>query len=146
MRFTETRTAQNLLHRRHEQLLNDRKLPTSARQMISAHMAKPWIRNFWSVAIRPTGSGSKSYLDFTLGHADGKTWYFPSKKWWLAHAHASHPPDGTGCDASVHVDFLTREGSTHEFDYATISRDGNLKILHPADFEEECEWWNTRRS
>ena len=144
LRIDRTRSAETMLHRRHEQLLNDRKLPLSVRQMISSHMAKPWIPEFWAVALRPTGADSKIYLDFQIGEADGASWYFPSAKWWLAHAHASHPPDGTGCDVGAHVDFLTREGALHEFDYATITRGGQLSILHPADFEKECEWWRNR--
>src|SRR5262249_52883651 len=121
VRIEVTKTAESMLHRRHEELLNDKKIPLPVRQMISAHMAKLWIPNFWSVAIRPTHAGSKSYLDFTIGNALGTAWYFPSRKWWMAHAHASHPPDGTGCAVAVHVDFLTSEGATHEFDYAAIS-------------------------
>jgi len=143
MRITIAKSAKKLLGQRHDKLLNDTKLDLSVRQMISAHMAKPWIPNFWSVALRPTGSGSKSYLDFPIGRTDESTWYFPSKKWWLAHAKASHPPKGDGCDVAVHVDFLTSEGSTHEFDYATITTAGRLTILDPDDFEKECRWWRS---
>jgi hypothetical protein len=145
MRISLAKDAKKLLYARHDKLLNDTRLPLSARQMISAHMAKPWIPGFLTVAIRPTGTGSKSYLDFRIGDVDGWEWYFPSKKWWLAHANASHPPEGAGCDVDVHVDFLTSEGATHEFDYATVSADHQLKILHPDDFEKECRWWRSRR-
>lgn len=141
MHITLVSRAKTLLKQRHEKLLNDRKLPIAVRHMISVHMAKPWIPKFWAVAIRPTHEGSKIYLDFKIGTADGTAWYFPSKKWWKAHADASHPPGGVGCDVDVHVDFLTAEGSTHEFDYATISTDGELKIMHERDFEKECAWW-----
>jgi hypothetical protein len=141
MRIAITKNAKTLFWLRHEKLLNDTKLPLSVRQMISVHMAKPWIPDFWSVAIRPTGSGSKSYLDFEIGRADETPWYFPSRKWWLAHAKASHPPEGKGCDVAVHVDFLTSEGKTHEFDYATITTDDRLTILHHDAFKKECRWW-----
>ncbi|HSX23360.1 MAG TPA: hypothetical protein VLE97_11355 [Gaiellaceae bacterium] len=141
MRFDVDKNASKLIAHRHDRLLNDSKIPLSARQMISAHMAKPWIPRFWVVAIRPTGPSSESYLDFLLGEADGTEWHFPSKKWWVAHANASHPPKGVGCDVDVHVDFLTAEGATHEFDYATISTGRELTILHPDDFDRECRWW-----
>lgn len=144
MRITLVPNVRALLDKRHDVLLNDRSIPLPARHMISVHMSKPWIRGFWFVAIRPTGTESKSYLGFKVGTADGTAWYFPSKKWWIAHAHASHPPDGSGCDVAVHTDFLTSEGSTHEFDYATVSTDGQLKILHRGDFEKECSWWDRK--
>lgn len=144
MKITVAKNAQALLRQRHEKLLNDTRLPPSVRQMISCHMGKPWISGFWSVAIRPTGSGSKSYLDFRIGEtggAEGDAWYFPSRKWWIAHAKASHPPDGAGCDVDVHTKFLSSEGSVHEFDYATILLDGTMQILGRSDFAEECSWW-----
>lgn len=145
MRIDRTRSAETMLHRRHEQLVNDRKLPLSVRQMISAHMFPPWISEFWSVALRPVSADSKIYLDFQIGTAEDASWYFPSAKWWLAHAHASHPPDGTGCDVAAHVSALTSEGDAPAFDYATITRGGQLSILRPEDFEKECAWWRSRR-
>lgn len=145
MRITVAKNADKLLGQRHDRLLNDTKLDSSVRRMIGVHLIKPWIPRFWSVAIRPTGGGSESYLDFEVGRADETAWYFPSRKWWIAHAKASHPPDGTGCDVSVHVDFLTSEGATHEFDYATVTVDDRLAILTPDDFEKECRWWRSRK-
>jgi hypothetical protein len=136
------RGAADLLRQRHEELLRDRTLAQPVRSMIDAHMTKPWIADFWSVAIRsPLGDGDQSYFDFPIVRVHGVPWFFPSRQWWVAHAHASHPPDGSGCDVDVHTNFLSREGSMHEFDYATILLDGWMTILGRRDFVDECLWW-----
>lgn len=110
--------------------------------MINVHLTKPWIPDFWSVAIRASKPGSNGYVDFPIGFAeDGTSWFFPSRAWWLAHAQASHPPIGEGCDAEAHTKFLSSEGSVHEFDYATVSADGQLRILGRVDFVLECSFW-----
>ncbi len=142
MRIEIEPNASAYLQQRAQELLEDRSLPLSVRRMIAVHLAKPWISGFWSVAIRyPSGNGDPSMLDFPIGRTNGSIWYFPSRSWWLAHGNASHPPAGAGCDAMVHTDFLSKEGATHEFDYATICQDGTLKILGPRDFSEECALW-----
>ena len=146
MRIALAKDFKPQLYKRHDALVNDMSLPSSVRHMVIDHMSKPWIPGFLSVAIRPTGEGSKIYLGFEIGKTDGSEWYFPSKKWWVAHAKASHPPNGNGCSVATHVDFLTKEGATHEFDYATAYADGSLKILHPDDFEKECRWWRSRKA
>jgi len=170
MRIQIAQIAASILSQRREDFLRDASLPLSVRGMINVHLVKPWIPNFWTVAIRsPNGNESAepprsrgqrsrppargrgalqpshnpSYFDFPIGFAeDGTSWFFPSRQWWIAHAHASHPPDGTGCDASGHTNYLSREGATHEFDYASILADGTLTILGPADFAEECSYWD----
>lgn len=122
--------------------MHDETLPLSVRSMINVHLTKPWIPGFWSVAIRAPKPGSESYLDFPMGLAeDGTAWFFPSRLWWLAHAAASHPPDGSGCDAAVHSKFLSSAGTAHEFDYATVFVDGTLKVLEAPDFAQECYFW-----
>lgn len=142
MRIEIARIATSLLQQRRQALLHDASLPLSVRGCLSVHLEKPWIPNFWSVAIRAPKPGSESYFDFPIGLAeDNSSWFFPSRKWWLAHAQASHPPDGTGCDVDVHTDFLSSEGKTHEFDYATILLDGTMKILGRVDFVQECYFW-----
>jgi hypothetical protein len=142
MRIEIARAAASHLQQRREELLHDLSLPLSVRGSANVHFEKPWIDGFWSVAIKyPSGSGDPSYLDFEIGRADGSPWYFPSRQWWIAHARASHPPDGSGCDALVHTDFLSREGKTHEFDYATILLDRRLIVLGRHDFDDECAWW-----
>lgn len=142
MRIQIAQGAPSLLTRRREELMHDASLPLSVRGSASVHFEKPWIPNFWTVAIRSPKPGSESYFDFPIGYAaDGTPWFFPSRQWWIAHAKASHPPDGMGCDVDVHTKFLSREGSVHEFDYATVLRDGTMLILGRADFVEECAWW-----
>lgn len=118
---------------------------------MNVHFEKPWIPSFWSVAIRAPKPGSErapppardqSYFDFVIGHAlDGSPWFFPSKQWWIAHSKVSHSPDGMGCDVDVHTRFLSSEGDVHEFDYATILTDGQMKILGRQDFVDECAFW-----
>lgn len=132
-----------LLSQRREELLHDVALPISVRGSVNVHMTKPWIPNFWTVAIRALKPGSESFVDFPIGYADdGTPWFFPSRQWWVAHAKASHPPDGMGCDVDVHTKFLSSEGSVHEFDYATVLTDGMMQILGRADFVDECSWWS----
>ncbi len=135
--------APTLLSQRREELLHDVSLPLTVRSSANVHFTKPWIPNFWSVAIRAPKPGSESYFDFPIGYADdGLPWFFPSRQWWIAHAKASHPPDGMGCDVDVHTKFLSIEGDVHEFDYATILADGTMRVLGRSDFSEECTWWS----
>lgn len=142
MRIEIARIAAGLLQQRREEFLHDVKIPLSVRGMINVHLEKPWINGFWSVAIRAPKPGSERYFDFPIGLAEDSTsWFFPSRQWWIAHAHASHPPDGSGCDVDVHTDFLSSEGKTHEFDYATVLTDGTMKILGRVDFAQECYFW-----
>lgn len=142
MRIQIAQVAAGLLAQRRTEMLNDMSIPLPARSMVNVHLEKPWITNFWTVAIRAVKPGSEQFLDFPIGFAeDGTSWCFPSRQWWLAHAHASHPPDGMGCDADVHTKFLSKEGTVHEFDYAAVLTDGTLTVLGKADFTEECTWW-----
>jgi hypothetical protein len=142
MRIQIAQVAAGLLQQRREELLHDASLPLTVRGSANVHFEKPWIPNFWTVAIRAPKPGSEQYFDFPIGFAeDGTSWFFPSRQWWVAHASASHPPDGMGCDVDVHTKFLSSEGEVHEFDYATITTDGTLNVLGRADFAEECAWW-----
>jgi len=151
MRIQIAQIASSILRQRRDEFLHDASLPLPVRGMINVHLEKPWIPNFWTVAIRtpvaggesgPPPAGDQSYFDFPVGLAEDNTvWFFPSRQWWIAHAHASHPPDGTGCDADVHTKFLSNDGDVHEFDYATIQADGTIAVLGRTDFVEECAWW-----
>lgn len=142
MRIQIAKVAPILLTRRREELLHDSTLPLSVRGSANVHFEKPWIPNFWSVAIRAAKPGSERFFDFPIGADDASVpWYFPSKEWWIAHATASHPPDGMGCDVDVHTKFLSSEGAVHEFDYATILADGTMQIVGRAGFADECAWW-----
>lgn len=143
MHIQIAKVAPILLSRRREEMLHDVSLPLTVRGTTNVHFEKPWIPNFWSVAIRAPKAGSERFFDFPIGaDDDGRLWHFPSREWWVAHANASHPPDGRGCDVEVHTKFLSSEGSVHEFDYATILSDGTLKILGRADFADECTFWS----
>jgi hypothetical protein len=143
MRIQIAQIAPQLLKQRIDHFMHDSSMPLTVRGMLSVHMSTPWIPNFWTVGIRAPKPGSEMYFDFPLGVADDNTsWFFPAQEWWIAHATASHPPAGRGCDPAVHTKFLSREGTAHEFDYAAILRDGTLKILGPADFQTECAWWS----
>lgn len=142
MRIQVAQIASSILAQRRGEFLHDVSLPLSVRGMINVHLEAAWIPNFWTVAIRAPKPGSESYFDFPLGYAeDGTSWFFPSRQWWIAHAHASHPPDGTGCDADVHTKFLSSEGEVHEFDYASILNDGTIVVRGRLDFVEECGFW-----
>lgn len=142
MRIQIAPVATSLVSQRRDEFLHDVTLPLSVRGMINVHLEKAWIPNFWTVAIRAPKPGSEQFFDFPLGYSeDGTSWFFPSRQWWLAHAKASHPPEGVGCDVDVHTKFLSREGEIHEFDYATILIDGTLQILGRADFAVECDFW-----
>ena len=141
MRIQIAKIAASLLQQRRDQFLHDASLPLTVRGAANVHFEKPWIPNFWTIAIRAPKPGSESYLDFPIGFADGTVWFFPSREWWIAHAKVSHPPDGTGCDLDVHTKFLSSEGDVHEFDYATILTDGTIQVLGRADFADECTWW-----
>lgn len=142
MRIQIAAFAPELVQRRQDAFLHDTSLPLSVRGCINVHLTKPWIPSFWSVAIRAPKPGSESFLDVPIGVTeDGAPWFFPSQKWWLAHCTVSHPESGRNCDVDVHTKFLSREGAVHEFDYATVSLDGTLRVLGKVDFEEECRFW-----
>lgn len=112
------------------------------KKMIWLHLTKPWIPNFKAPAIRPLNSNLKEYLGpVIVDDTDGHTWYFPSMKWWDSHAKRSHPPDGSGMDLDVHVNFLTVHGESSEFAYATVYQNAQLWVLQPRDFEKEQKWW-----
>lgn len=113
------------------------KMSNTAKRMVYLHMTKPWINNFAAIAISPNRDNLESFFSYPIGRYEGRIWYYPSLKWWKAHAKTSHPPSGGGCDVSTHVEFLTGE----EFYYATIFQNGKVKILKASDFEKECEWW-----
>lgn len=135
--------ASRLLQQALSQLVADRSsLSLSVQGMISAHVVKPWIDGFWSSAIRPAQpTTDPKFFGPLIAHDARGPWFFPSKTWWLAHAHTSHPPDGAGCDVEAHTDFLSADGSVHEFDYATIFTNGCAKVLDRMDFVVECDWW-----
>ncbi len=110
--------------------------------MVLAHLQKPWAPNFYTVVIRPAQFDTDpTFFDRPFGKALGASWYLPSLEWWKAHAHSSHPPNGLGCSVDVHTDFLSAEGTAHEFDYANVFQNGSLKILGRRDFSVECRWW-----
>ena len=52
MRIQIAQGATSLLARRREELMHDASLPLSVRGSANVHFEKPWIPNFWSVAIR----------------------------------------------------------------------------------------------
>lgn len=113
----------------------------SARRMLEIHLAKPWVRGFLSVLISPTGRGLREYLKTSVVKGDGRTWYFPARRWWAAHAERSHPPSGAGCDVRVHYEFLAEDAPSPEFLYANLLSDGRIAVLRRRDFEKECQAW-----
>lgn len=124
------------------------KMPDDARRMIWLHLTKPWIAGFKSVLISPLRSGLEDFLarrewkdePVVVTDTPGALWYFPSLKWWLAHARQSHK-GGAGCDVADHVAFLTAEGEDAEFAYATMTQDLQIRVLKRQDFSKECSWW-----
>lgn len=120
-------------------------LPQSERMMILYHLTKPWIPGFQAVVISPLRTGLDEFLGKRFVDRRGMAWHYPTLAWWKAHAHASHPPDGQGCDVGVHIDFLTINGKNAEFVYGNMGYDNTIKIATPADFKAECEWWGRLR-
>jgi len=140
MRVEVARIAAGLLRQRRGEFMRDATLPLSVRGMINVHLEKPWIPGFWSVALRAARPGSAKLLDFPIGlAADGTSWFFPSRQWWLWHSAIGHPDEG--CDAAAHRKYLSSEDPEHLFDYAAVLTDGTLKILTSSDFEVESSWW-----
>lgn len=110
-------------------------------RMVKIHVTKPWVRGFHGILLSPLRPGLGAYLKEPLAEAEGRIWFFPSTKWWMAHAGSSHPPDGSGCDVQIHQDFLTETGKNAEFLYANVLKDRSLRVLQRPDFETECQWW-----
>lgn len=115
--------------------------PQSVKTMVYLHLQKPWVPDFLAVAISPLNLGLDRYLGDAVFEYIGLTFYYPSIDWWFAHARTSHPPDGAGCNAQAHADFLTAGGANAEFMYANVSKSGAVKVLDRSDFEEECAFW-----
>lgn len=124
----------------------DRSLPQSVKTMVYLHLQKPWVPNFLAVAVAPLKPGLERFLKVEAFNHGGLTYRYPSREWWLAHARSSHPPDGAGCDAQAHADFLTAGGANAEFSYANVLKSGEVVVLGPPDFEEECAFWGSGTS
>lgn len=110
-------------------------------RMTILHMKKPWIPGQDAVILAPLRTGLGKFFRQVVARRYGQIWYFPSATWWLAHARASHPPDGSGCNARVHADFLTKDGKNAEFLYGAFMIDGSIRVLEGEDFAVECAWW-----
>lgn len=113
----------------------------SVKSMIYQHIQSLWVPGALAVVISPLSDGLDNFLKQSAFDLDGIQYYYPSLNFWLAHANASHPPDGIGCDAAVHAEFLTRDGSNAEFIYALATRDGNLVVQDARGFDEECAFY-----
>jgi hypothetical protein len=110
-------------------------------KMVGFHLTKPWIPDYHSMLLSPLKSGLENFFKVPVIKLNNKTWYYPSTYWWMIHAKASHPPNGSGCDPAVHTQFLSPHGKNAEFLYAAVLRDGTLHILDSGDFVQECAWW-----
>lgn len=119
----------------------DPAIPQSVKTMIYLHLQKPWVPNFLAVIIAPMNQGLDAYLGRPVLERSGLTFYYPSLEWWFAHARTSHPPEGEGCDAQAHQDFLTQTGASAEFVYANVLKSGDIEILERPDFDAECAFW-----
>lgn len=140
MKIQVARIAASILARRREELTRDATLPTSVRGMIGVHLETPWIAGFWAPAIHVSAKSCARYVDFPVGFAeDGRSWFFPTRQWWLEHAIGAHPPDGTGADPAAHATLLVPGNGGIE--YAAILNDGTMKVLDALDFSEEAAWW-----
>jgi len=136
LRIQIAQIAAELLQDRKHRFLVDASLPASVRSMISVHLAKPWIQNFWTVAIRSQRKDRDRYFDFPIGFAeDGTSWFFPSRLWWLTHAQVAHPPAGVGVDVEGHT-------LAQGIDYAAVLSNGRLDVAARDHFVEECRWWS----
>lgn len=120
----------------------DPAVPQSVKSMIYQHLIGGWVPGALAVVISPLEDGLDHFLMQAAFDLDGIQYYYPSLDFWRAHANASHFPDGKGCDAIVHSEFLTREGAQGEFIYAIVTRDGNIVIQDARGFEEECAFYN----
>lgn len=74
MRIQIAQIAAELLQDRKHRFLVDASLPASVRSMISVHLAKPWIQNFWTVAIRSQRKDRGSVFRFSDRFRRG--WHF----------------------------------------------------------------------
>ena len=117
-------------------------VPQSVKSMIYQHLLSQWVPGALAVVISPLSDGLDHFLKQSAFDLDGIQYYYPSLNFWLAHANASHPPNGTGCDAAAHAAFLTRDGSNAEFIYALATRDGGIVVQDALGFEEECAFYN----
>jgi hypothetical protein len=113
----------------------------SVARMVALHIMKPWIPGHKGALISPLHPGSGKWVEKKITVGSGHTWYYPSATWWKAHAHTSHPPDGAGCNPAVHAAFLTEDGKNAEFAYASLLKNGRVRILGADDFVIECAWW-----
>jgi hypothetical protein len=116
-------------------------IPQTMKLMVYLHITKPWIPDYLSLAISPLREGLGEYLGRPVFHWAGMTFYYPSARWWQSHGERSHPPQGAGCDAGVHEQFLTAEGPDGEFVYAAVLKSGDIKVLDRGDFDAECAFW-----
>ena len=121
--------------------LAQRAVDEAGARMILLHTQKPWIPDFLTSALSPLRGGLSPFFKEELFEIGGRHWFYPSTLWWKAHAKASHPPDGSGCDSLVHTAFLSREGKNAEFLYSAILRDGRIIVLGGEDFLVECAFW-----
>jgi hypothetical protein len=110
-------------------------------RMVDAHLKKPWIVGHRAILIRPLKPRLGKFFKAPVTRSREHVWYFPSTTWWMAHANASHPPKGVGCDVRVHADFLSQAGKHAEFAYASLLGDGRIHVLDQNDFLIECAWW-----
>jgi len=119
----------------------DPNVPQSVKSMIYQHIQSWWIPDALAVVISPLLQNLDHFLMQSAFDLNGIQYYYPSLAFWQAHANASHPPAGQGCDAAAHSAFLTPEGQNAEFIYAVVKRDGSIVFQDSQGFQDECEFF-----
>lgn len=119
----------------------DPNIPEPVRAMIAAHLNKEWVPGFVGVVVSPLRDGLDEFLQEHVFDLDGRAWFYPSMKFWMAHAMTGHSPQGTSCNADAHTVFLTEQGAFRQFIYANVLEDGSVDVVGPDGFEREFSWW-----
>ena len=120
-------------------LLLQPRLSDADRCILIHERAKPWIRGFRRVLIRPLRKVKREWLGRPVV-IRGQTWHVPTRAFWQVHCKASHD-GGAGCNVEVHTAFLTTTGKNAEFEYGYQTYQGTVVVEQRADFEKECVWW-----
>lgn len=121
----------------------DPSVPQSVKSMIYQHIIGFWTPDSLAVVVSPLADGLEHFLQQPVFDLDGLQYYYPSLKFWLAHANASHSPEGTRCSVSAHISFLTREGSNAEFIYSVVTRNGEMIVQDAERFSNECAFFKS---
>lgn len=115
----------------------------SIENAIELHLYRPWMVDYKETLIAPARKGVdlKFFQPDIIGYFKNIPFYKPSDFFWETHVKVSHPPNGKGCDASVHNSFLTPTGDNAEFLYLIVYNDDTAELANEEIFHDECKEW-----